>query len=54
VLGAPEHDATRVSLLVRRVAEQADRMERERFEDDRDAPLDVFEEDLIEEFDDAD
>jgi hypothetical protein len=54
LLGAPEHEATRVGLLVRRVAERADRMERERFEDNRDAPLEVFEEDLIEEFDNGD
>jgi len=54
LLGAPEHDAPRVGLLVRRVAEQADRMEREQFEDARDAPLEVFEADLREETDHGD
>jgi superfamily II DNA or RNA helicase len=49
VLGAAEHDAVRVGLLVRRVAEQADRMEREHFEDERDAPLEDFEDDLRQE-----
>jgi superfamily II DNA or RNA helicase len=46
VLGAAEHDLARVGLLVRRVTEQADRMEREHFEDERDAPLAIFEKDL--------
>jgi superfamily II DNA or RNA helicase len=46
MLGAAEHDAARVGLLVRRVTEQADGMEREHFEDERDAPLEDFEDDL--------
>ena len=41
-----EHDAVRIAILVRRVAEQADAMEREHFHDDRDAGLDAFEADL--------
>jgi hypothetical protein len=49
LLGAPEHDVTRVGALIRRVAEQADRMEREHFEDGRDAALAAFEDDLREE-----
>ncbi|AGC47037.1 hypothetical protein MYSTI_05761 [Myxococcus stipitatus DSM 14675] len=49
VLGAPEHDAARVRLLVRRVTEQADRMEQEHFDDGRDARLDAFEAELREE-----
>ncbi|QAT82967.1 helicase domain-containing protein [Corallococcus coralloides] len=47
LLAAPEHDAVRVALLVKRVVEQADRMEREHFADDRDEPLESFEEDLL-------
>ena len=46
LLGAPEHDAGRTALLVRRVTEQADAMEREHFHDDRDAGLEAFEADL--------
>lgn len=46
LLNAPEDDEFRVGLLLRRVALQADRMEREHFEDDRDAVLDVFAADL--------
>jgi hypothetical protein len=54
LLGAAEHDAARVALLVRRVVEQADRMEREQFEDGRDAPLSEFEDELREEGGDDD
>ncbi len=54
LLGAPVHDATRVGLLVRRVTQQADRMEREHFDDARDTPLEVFEADLRKELKDAD
>lgn len=46
LLGDPEHDATRVALLVRRVVEQADRMEQAHFEDGRDAPIEDFDADL--------
>ena len=46
LLGEPEHDAVRVGTLVRRVVEQADWMEREHFDDGRDAALAVFEADL--------
>jgi len=46
ILGAELQDAVRVGLLVRRVVEQADRMEREHFEDGRDVQLEVFEPDL--------
>jgi hypothetical protein len=49
LLGAPEHDAARVAFLVRRVAEQADCMEREHFDDGRDHGLDAFEADLRDE-----
>ncbi len=49
LLGAAGHDAVRVGLLVRRVVEQADQMEREQFDGARDAPLDEFEADLREE-----
>ncbi|RKI73516.1 hypothetical protein D7X55_05125 [Corallococcus sp. AB049A] len=47
MLVAPEHDAVRVSLLVKRVVEQADRMELEHFEGERDEPLESFEKDLL-------
>lgn len=46
LLGVPEHDLTRVGLLIRRVVEHADFMEREHFEDGRDAALLAFEKDL--------
>lgn len=46
LLADPRHDGARVGLLLRRVAEQADRMEREHFEDGRDETLDAFETDL--------
>lgn len=46
LLGAPEHDVPRVGILVRRVTDQADWMEREHFGPDRDARIDVFEDDL--------
>ncbi len=49
LLGATEHDAARVGMLVRRVTEQADHMEREHFQDGRDATIDAFEDDLREE-----
>jgi hypothetical protein len=49
LLGAPEHDAVRVAFLVRRVTEQADRIEREHFDDERDARLSAFEADLRDE-----
>lgn len=49
LLAAATDDVARVGLLVRRVALQADRMEREHFEDERDSPLEVFEADLREE-----
>ena len=54
LLGAAEHDAARVGLLVRRVVHQADRMEHEHFAGDRDAPLSEFEDDLREESGDDD
>jgi hypothetical protein len=54
LLGASEHDAVRVGLLVRRVAQQADQMEREHFEDGRDAPLEAFDADLRDEGGDDD
>jgi hypothetical protein len=53
LLATPIDDVARVGLLVRRVALQADRMEREHFEDERDAPLEVFEADLREEMGDV-
>lgn len=46
LLGDPEHDLARVGLLVRRVTDEADGMEREHFDDERDVKLDVFEADL--------
>jgi superfamily II DNA or RNA helicase len=46
LMGTAEYDFKRVSILVRRVTEQADRMEREHFDDGRDATLDAFETDL--------
>lgn len=46
LLGDPQHDITRVGLLVRRVTSAADDVERRHFEDERDARLDVFEADL--------
>jgi len=46
LLSTPAHDEVRVGLLVCRVARQADRMEREHFDDDRDAVLDVFAADM--------
>ncbi|MFY2559478.1 DEAD/DEAH box helicase family protein [Corallococcus terminator] len=49
VLGSHVHDTIRVRLLVRRVTEQADRMEQEHFDDGRDARLDAFEADLRDE-----
>ncbi|MBL9005053.1 MAG: DEAD/DEAH box helicase family protein [Myxococcales bacterium] len=51
LLGPPEQDITRVSLLIRRVAEHADFMEREHFQDGRDAALPEFEGDLRKEGD---
>lgn len=53
LLAGPEHDARRVGLLVHRVAEQADQMERDHFEDAQDAALDVFEAELRDEVDDG-
>ncbi|RKH43411.1 DEAD/DEAH box helicase family protein [Corallococcus sicarius] len=47
LLAAPMHDTVRVALLVKRVVEQADRMEFEHFEGERDEPLESFEEDLL-------
>jgi Helicase conserved C-terminal domain len=49
LLVAHKHDAARIAILIRRVTEQADRMEREHFEDGRDQRLDAFEADLREE-----
>ncbi len=49
LLGASEHDGARVGVLVRRVTEQADRMEQDHFGDGRDATLDAFEADLRDE-----
>jgi superfamily II DNA or RNA helicase len=46
LLGPSEHDAGRLAVLIRRVTEQADRMELEHFDDERDAPLGDFEIDL--------
>ena len=46
LLSTPQHDEARVGLLLRRVALEADRMEREHFEDGRDAVLDTFAADL--------
>jgi len=46
LLGSAEHDMARVGALVRRITEQADQMEREHFDDGRDAELDAFEHDL--------
>jgi hypothetical protein len=54
LLAEQAHDRNRVATLVRRVTEQADRMEREHFEDGRDQGLDVFERDLAKEGGDAD
>lgn len=54
LLGAPEHDAVRVGVLARRVAERADQMERDHYGDERDARLAVFEADLRKETSDAD
>ncbi len=54
LLGAAEHDAARIALLVRRVVHQADGMEQEHFAGERDAPLSEFEDDLREEGDNDD
>jgi hypothetical protein len=49
LLGDAQSDLERVGLLIARVVEQADKMEREHFEDGRDHPLQAFEEELREE-----
>lgn len=54
LLGAPAFDALRVGVLVRRVVEQADQMEREYFRDERDEKLEVFDADLRREGNNAD
>lgn len=46
LLGAPEQDLARIGLLLRRVVEHADFMEREHFQDGRDEALSAFEEEL--------
>jgi hypothetical protein len=52
LLGTDEHDLLRVGLLLRRVVEHADRLEREHFDDGHDEHLDAFEADLRGEVDD--
>ncbi len=46
MLGADAFDLERVGVLVARVVEQADRMERQHFGDERDAKLEAFEADM--------
>ncbi|HRI06197.1 MAG TPA: DEAD/DEAH box helicase family protein [Nannocystaceae bacterium] len=46
LLGDIDVDLDRVGLLVHRVVTQADRLERDHFDDEQDARLDAFEEDL--------
>ena len=49
VLGDPAFDAARVALLLQRVLEAADQLERQHFGEERDAAIEAFAADLLRE-----